>query len=231
MSLQVRAEATRQRIIDAAVELFGKAGYGNTALGDILSLAGVTKGAFYYHFPSKEAVATAIIDRAETQKYDAIVRLTSSSAPALESIIELTFVVAEMIESDNIAWVGNQLEQALAQVSPTGAQAFTQFSSVYVSVVAQAIVEGDLVDDLDAEDMTQTIWAAVLGAQLLADAIGDDLVARLAHVWKVVLRGIVAPPKLLYFQQFTARRAQHHHDRDGRASAARLPPSASVDPH
>jgi AcrR family transcriptional regulator len=208
VTVQARAEATRQKIIHAAVDLFEEVGYGDTGLADILNRAGVTKGAFYYHFQSKEAVAAAIIDQAETQKRDAIFRLTSSSSSALEAIIGLSFVVADMIERDKVARVGNQLEQALAQVSPAGALAYTQFRSLYVSVVEQAIVEGDLLDDLDAEDMTQTIWAAVLGTQLLSSATGDDLLARLAQVWKVILRGIVPPPKLSYFQQFATRMAR-----------------------
>ena len=58
---QSRAEATRQRIIDAAVILFAENGYADTGLNDITAAAKVTTGAFYYHFASKESVANAII--------------------------------------------------------------------------------------------------------------------------------------------------------------------------
>ena len=58
---QARAEATRGKIIDAAVALFADAGYGDTDLAAIVRQAGITKGAFYYHFESKEQVADAII--------------------------------------------------------------------------------------------------------------------------------------------------------------------------
>ena len=59
-----RAEATRGKIIDAAVELFTDAGYGDTDLAAIVRQAGITKGAFYYHFESREQVAHAIINGA-----------------------------------------------------------------------------------------------------------------------------------------------------------------------
>jgi hypothetical protein len=59
MTGQARAVATHQRILDAAVELFDEAGYGHTSLHDIIDRAGVTKGAFYYHFATKEALAGA----------------------------------------------------------------------------------------------------------------------------------------------------------------------------
>ena len=53
MTVQARAEATRQTIILAAVELFDTVGYGSTTMGHIIDRAGITKGAFYYHFPTK----------------------------------------------------------------------------------------------------------------------------------------------------------------------------------
>ena len=59
---QARAEVTRRRIIDAAIDLFAEAGYGGTGLAEILKRADVTKGAFYYHFEGKDQVADAIID-------------------------------------------------------------------------------------------------------------------------------------------------------------------------
>ena len=118
--------------------------------------------------------------------------------------------MADTIEHDKIARGGNQLVQALGQISPAGALTYTQFQSVYVSVIEQAIVEGDVLDDLDAEDVMQTIWGAVLGTQLLCGASGDNLLGRLAQVWRVILRGIVPPQKLAYFQQFVTRRAQQY---------------------
>jgi AcrR family transcriptional regulator len=87
MKRQVRAEVTRSRIIDAAVELFGSEGYGDTGLAEILHLAEVTKGAFYYHFDTKEAVASAIIDEGFQKVRDAADAVIESSSPALENII------------------------------------------------------------------------------------------------------------------------------------------------
>ena len=209
MALQARAEVTRQAIIEAAVDLFEEVGYGDTSLTDIINRAGVTKGAFYYHFPTKEAVAAAIVDQAETRKRDALLRLTSSPSSALENLIEVSFVVAEMIEQDKLVRVGNLLRQALTQVSSAGPGTFhTPSRSLPETVIRNAIAEGDVFDDLDADDVMHTLWAAVLGTRLLSDATGDDVYARLAQVWRVILRGIVPPCSLPYFQQFLTRMAQ-----------------------
>ena len=89
--LQARAEATRRRIIESAVDLFDELGYGETGLADVLQRAGVSKGAFYYHFDSKEAVASAIIDQFRVQNAERVAEAIDRNAPLLERIIVATF--------------------------------------------------------------------------------------------------------------------------------------------
>ncbi len=69
---------TRQTIIDVAVDLFSEVGYANTEIHDMLKRAGITKGAFYNHFPTKEAVAAAIIVEADLRTRDVILGAMSS---------------------------------------------------------------------------------------------------------------------------------------------------------
>lgn len=54
---------TKDDIMDAAEHLFMLKGYSGTSVQDILNVVGLTKGAFFHHFPSKQDLATAIIDR------------------------------------------------------------------------------------------------------------------------------------------------------------------------
>jgi AcrR family transcriptional regulator len=59
---QQRSEETRGRILDAAVRKFAIAGYDAASVDDICSEAGVSKGAFYHHFPSKQSVFLALMN-------------------------------------------------------------------------------------------------------------------------------------------------------------------------
>lgn len=54
---------TRRRIMDAAETLVLDRGFGGTSVDEILAAAQVTKGAFFHHFPSKQALAAALMDR------------------------------------------------------------------------------------------------------------------------------------------------------------------------
>src|SRR5436853_418905 len=58
---QSRARATRQAILTAAAEHFARNGYHATSLDSVLADSGGTKGALYFHFASKDALARAVV--------------------------------------------------------------------------------------------------------------------------------------------------------------------------
>jgi TetR/AcrR family transcriptional regulator, transcriptional repressor for nem operon len=56
------SERTRERLLQAASREIYRAGFQSASVDTILAVAGVTKGALYYHFDSKEALGHAVID-------------------------------------------------------------------------------------------------------------------------------------------------------------------------
>ena len=57
-----RTSDARERLVAAATELFSERAYSSVGVAEIAARAGVQKGSFYYFFPSKEALALAVID-------------------------------------------------------------------------------------------------------------------------------------------------------------------------
>lgn len=205
MVTQARAAATRQAILVAAAEIFEQEGYGNTALADIIDRAHVTKGAFYYHFPTKEDLAAAIIEQANNAFGTALDAHLAAPSPMLEKLIRVPFIAVDMIRHDQLTRVGYALRMAANHVTLAAGAVLEQRRGSFVGAVKTAIAEGDLKSDIDPEELGHTIWASVTGTQVMAAASHDNIVTRLAQVWRIILAGTVPPESLPYFTQFLSR--------------------------
>lgn len=69
----------RERLLDAAAEVFADRGYRATKVDDIAAAAGLTKGAVYWNFPSKEAVFSALIEERVDRRARALMGVTEAS--------------------------------------------------------------------------------------------------------------------------------------------------------
>lgn len=194
MALQARAEATRRRILDSAVDLFSELGYGETGLADVLARAGVSKGAFYYHFDSKEAVAIAIIEDYRRRNAAAVLDRIDLSAPLLDRVMVATFVSAAILESDKTARIGNQLLQALGQVSSIASRVYSEWTAEFVGTLTTAIRKIGPRDGVDPAEFAEAMWVAILGCHLLSSALGDDPHSRLNRAWRAMLRATLPEP-------------------------------------
>ena len=104
-----RAEQTRQRIVDAAEQVFYRRGVARASLEEIAREAGVTRGAVYWHFADKVEVFIAVENRAK-QPYEQMRAALRSSVPCAGSAteamqaLETSIVEAfERIQSDELA--------------------------------------------------------------------------------------------------------------------------------
>jgi AcrR family transcriptional regulator len=60
---QLRSQQRHQRILDAAAEVFSAKGYHGTLVDEIAAEAETSKGGIYFHFPNKQAIFLALLDR------------------------------------------------------------------------------------------------------------------------------------------------------------------------
>jgi AcrR family transcriptional regulator len=212
MVRQARSEATRRKIITSAVELFNEIGYPATGLGEIIERAEMTKGALYYHFESKESLATAVIEEGSAHLVEAFRSISASSAPALETMVHGLFVVADLLNTDQIARSGLQLLRALGEFNDVAARTYGGWVAEMTERARQAIDEGDIRDDLDPETVGETIVGSMLGAELLASSTtaGVDVLQRVARTWNVLLPAIVSQESSSYFEEFLARESLRH---------------------
>lgn len=77
-SKMTKGERTRQRILDAAEELFGESGYDNTSLRDVAERVGIKEPGLYNHFRNKEALYRDVLTRALQPLADVILETLNS---------------------------------------------------------------------------------------------------------------------------------------------------------
>ena len=216
MARQVRSEVTRRKIIDAAIDVFGEVGYAAAGWGTIIERTGMTKGALYHHFDSKDSLASAIIEEGSETLVVAFRNVCGSSSPALENMIHGTFAVANVLDSDKMVRAAEQLTAALSGFNKAAADFCARLVELMTAEARRAAVEGDLREDLDPAMVSESVVGAMFGTRLLSTAIAakglvgddttkDELIGRTGRMWELLLGGIASEVSLPYFRQFLAR--------------------------
>ncbi|WP_331372842.1 TetR family transcriptional regulator [Sinorhizobium chiapasense] len=82
------AEATRQKILNAAERVFYAKGVSNTTLEEVAKAAGVTRGAIYWHFANKTDLFLALYDAVPLPQEDMIAREIETEASDTLAIVE-----------------------------------------------------------------------------------------------------------------------------------------------
>ncbi|GAB4207717.1 MAG: TetR/AcrR family transcriptional regulator [Roseiflexaceae bacterium] len=168
---QQQKEATAQRIFEVAVDLFQRQGYEATTVEAITSAAGIAKGTFFTHFPTKEAVL-GHLGLMQMQRLDAAV----AAAPefgALDMREQVRFlfrVLAGGVEERR------ELTRLVAAESikrrgalPNHDQSFADFERLLAGVVSGGQERGELRADVPAAEVAgllRGIYMAALAAWL-----------------------------------------------------------------
>ena len=81
-----RGLATRQQIIAEATRLFAEAGYEAASIEAVLRACGISRGALYHHFSSKEALFTAVLEAEEARVAEALIASTQGLSDPLDML-------------------------------------------------------------------------------------------------------------------------------------------------
>ena len=154
---------------------------------DVIARAGVSKGACYYHFPSKHSLAAAIIDESNARIAAALGPIWESEAPALHLLIRATFRFLALVQADDTVRIGYHLRQSLRQNRDPGPRQFGDTEVVFSGALQQAVRDGHLNADTNLTQTAYTLFTALVGCQLLAEPFGDDPLIRFAEVWELSL--------------------------------------------
>ncbi len=171
---QQRSEETKQQILTAAEVCFAQAGYDETSVAQICQVAGVSKGAFYHHFESKQTVFLALLQRWLALMDRQVDRLDLGAAGAPERLLAMTGILGQVLRVPN-----NQLLIYLEylnkaardpQIWEMTVQPYYQYREAISGLVAAGTAEGSL---RTIEPKTASIAVVAMALGLLIQGFID----------------------------------------------------------
>ncbi|MGJ7905769.1 ScbR family autoregulator-binding transcription factor [Actinopolyspora sp. H202] len=192
MPQQRRAQLTRHAIVVAAAEEFDRTGYDATPLSAILRRGGVTKGAFYFHFASKEELALALVESQAYRWPKLRGEWLGRELDPLSIAVGMLNEAARLIEEDVVLRAGTGLARhRIAQ--GRGLDSEPDWETLLLDLLRRASAGGMLRPGVDPEAVARVAYAALVGARVLGPRREPGAGVRMEETWRITLQGVASP--------------------------------------
>jgi AcrR family transcriptional regulator len=176
---QQRGEETRSRLLLAALDSFAERGYDATGVAEICQRAGVSKGAFYHHFASKQALFVALLDQWLAVLDGQMARSRSPGATAPQALQALVGLLQQALRDARGQlplflefWRQAERDAVIWQATM---EPFGRYRSLLAGIVRQGIAEGSL-RTCEPDDAARALVSMAVGMVLQSalDPTGND---------------------------------------------------------
>jgi len=165
-----RSERTRREIMNAAVALFCQSGYDAASVSHICERAGVSKGAFYHHFPSKQTLFLAILEDWLGGIDDQLVHARAANEPVTDSLTRMaeTIGVVFQVASGQLPMFMEFMVQASrdAAVWDAAIAPYRRYQQRFADLIAEGQREGSVRADLEPHIIAWVLISLAVGILL-----------------------------------------------------------------
>jgi TetR/AcrR family transcriptional repressor of nem operon len=168
-------EASHERIVSAAARAIRRSGYGGTGVADIMQEAGLTHGAFYAHFASREAMLAEAAGRACAESATLAAAVVASVPPtqAVASMLQ-AYLSREHLAQVELGCPLAALGSETARQAPEVRQVTTRHIKAMVDLVARQSPDWG---QPAAHERALVTVATMVGTLLLARAVDEPALA------------------------------------------------------
>ncbi|WP_063752463.1 ScbR family autoregulator-binding transcription factor [Streptomyces sp. NRRL S-350] len=204
MVRQERALRTRRLILEAAASVFDEFGYEGATIGEVVSRAGVTRGAVYFHFASKRDLAQGVVEEQFVQ--DAVPERSCK----LQEFVDTGMVVAHLMPRDPLLSAGARLSLGQDVFDDLGGGAIPGWIGRMEALLVAAGERGELLPHVVPADTAWLIVAAWTGVQIQSQKLCGraDLELRASGLFQHLMPSIAVPGVLVSLQMGPERGAQ-----------------------
>ncbi|MFI1205400.1 ScbR family autoregulator-binding transcription factor [Streptomyces sp. NPDC020883] len=192
MARQDRAIRTRRVILEVAAAVFDEQGFDRATIAEILSRAGVTKGALYFHFPSKEELALAVLHE---QVLDIAVRPQQIK---LQEFVDAGQILAYRLRHDPIQRGAARLAIEQGSNHLDRRESMTAWTGFVEGMLKESKARGEILESVNVRDAAELFVGAFAGLQMMSKAFTDqnDVSHRLTVFFEHTLPTIAVPAVL-----------------------------------
>ncbi|OBA79574.1 TetR family transcriptional regulator [Mycobacterium sp. 1164966.3] len=202
-----RADTTRRQILRAAAHQFARRAYHDVGLDDILAEAELTKGAMYFHFRSKHALAVAIIERQTAEATTTLKEVFARRLSGLETLIDVSYLIAVHDIKTYAVRAALNLLESVGRSEGLQQRLFDDWVNSMAAAAERAVAEGDVDPRCDPADLGRLVVSLHLGLRQTTNLDEPErFLGDLEKSWAIVLNGILHPDRIDYFRQFVRRR-------------------------
>ncbi len=168
-------EASHERIVTAAARAIRRSGYNGTGVADIMKEAGLTHGAFYAHFSSREAMLAEAADRAGAESNASAAKLISTAPPhlALRTLVESYLSKAHIADCETGCPIA-ALASEMPRQSPEVRHAATLRIKEMIDLVARQMPDWG---QAGSHERALATVSSMVGTLMLARAVDDPVLA------------------------------------------------------
>lgn len=168
-------EASHERIVKAAARAIRRTGYDGTGVADIMKEAGLTHGAFYAHFESREAMLAEAADRAGAESNAFAARVIAAAPPerSLQALMQ-AYLSKEHLEGIETGCPVSALGSEMPRQAPEVRRAATRRIKEMIDLVARQSPDWG---QPAAHERALATVAAMVGTLMLARAVDDPVLS------------------------------------------------------
>ena len=136
-----KGERRKKELLKIAYRMFIEKGYDNTSIDEIITEAGIAKGTYYYHFPSKEATLEAVIDMMISEEAERAKAVISAPIPVPQKIVAVIMAMRPQQEESGIASTLERSENIIMH-EKINSRLLDVTSPILTEVVKEGISQG-----------------------------------------------------------------------------------------
>ena len=175
---KIKGEETKRKIIEVSETLFTENGYDSTSVQDICNKAEVSKGAFFYHFPTKEFLFLEILDKYLSELDKRMYEIEKRSKNTLKAMEEMVVILEEIfITSEGKFTIFLEFLRKASKETEIMKKISYQFQKYkkYVSeMIENGKKEGSIKKEINSEFISQLIISLAIGMILKSSLFLDQ---------------------------------------------------------